>query len=448
LGTDFFNENAEGLNLDPPYPSATWWTMANPDSITFDEYQLTRRVTAGFSGVWEATDKQRLSFNFYTRRTGYKEPVPSSVEHRNLTAPGGSVQFEADSGAGRIRNHVSTGVDLDGQYTTDFRRPNIGNAMEAPELVANATINQHRAGGYLTDRLTIGSKWTVLGGVRFDSISNQFTDKLKADGLDLSGSQNFTHATGRLGVSWNAAKNVGLFASWGQGFIPPATEELYANPAALGGFNQSLVPATSMGEEVGARGSAGSRVFWDVDFFRLDTKNDFERYRIDSRPLETFYGNAGESRRYGAESSIRWLPARHVTVTGAYTYAHFVYTKYDSLTYPGNLTGNSLPNCPRQQLYVEASYEFARTWAIGGGTQAFSRGFVDPTNLAWADGYALLNARFSKSWQHHRAYGTFFITGTNLTAKRYIAFTEPDPDGNSYQPGASRELFGGIQVRF
>jgi outer membrane receptor protein involved in Fe transport len=43
---------------------------------------------------------------------------------------------------------------------------------------------------------------------------------------------------------------------------------------------------------------------------------------------------------------------------------------------------------------------------------------------------------------------TLFVAGRNLTAKRYIAFTEPDPDGNSYQPGPGREIFGGLQFRF
>ena len=210
----------------------------------------------------------------------------------------------------------------------------------------------------------------------------------------------------------------------------------------------ALVPATSMGEEVGARGAAGSHLYWDVAFFRLDTKNDFERYRISSRPLETFYGNAGETRRYGLESSLRWTPVRRLTVTGAFTYSHFVYSSYTRLTYTGNLVGHDLPNCPRQQLFADASFEVAKSWTVGGGVQALSRGFVDPTNATWVNSYGLLNARLSHSWQRGKAGAEIFVTATNLAAKRYIAFSEPDPDGNSYQPGASREIFGGVRIRF
>jgi hypothetical protein len=56
--------------------------------------------------------------------------------------------------------------------------------------------------------------------------------------------------------------------------------------------------------------------------------------------------------------------------------------------------------------------------------------------------------RLSKTWQRGRIYGTLFLQGKNLTGTKYIAFTEPDPDGNSYQPGPMQELFAGVQIRF
>lgn len=446
IGTGFYNENSEGLNLN--WPSQNWWKMANPDALTYNEYQKTLRVTGGFTGQWVATDNQHVSFTFYIRRTAYKEPVPSSVEHRTMNAPGGSVQYAGDRGTGRTRYHFSAGLDLDGQFVHDLRHPNMGNAVETPEFLADQWITQSRVGGYATGWLTLGPQWTLLGSVRFDRIGNKLEDSLKRSGLDLSGSENFTKATGRLGVAWNPTKNTGLFVSWGQGFLPPATEELYANPAALGGFNRSLVPATSTGAEVGTRGNCRNRFFWEVDLFRLDTRHDFERYRIPNRPLETFYGNAGETRRYGFETQVKWLPVRRLTVVGAYTYSNFIYTRYTSLTYPGNLVGNGLPNSPRQQVFVDASCELWRSLTLGVSTMAYSRAFIDPTNKTWINAYGLMDARLSKSWRQRGVYETFFLAARNLTGKNYIAFTEPDPDGNSYQPGPNREVFAGIQIRF
>ncbi len=445
MGTGYFNQNPEGLNWqqvlqDPRQP--------NPDALTFNEYQRTVRFTGALSGEWSVAENQRVNFSVFTRRTRFTEPVPSSVAHRLLNSPGGSVQYDLQQGHGWLKHHFSSGFDLDGQFIDEQRHPNLGNAVEGPDLLSNEAITQKSFAGYLTERVGRGPKWAVLASVRMDRIGNVLEDKLRLNGVDLSGERIFRKATGRIGITWNPCQEVGLYASWGQGFLPPATEELVANPLAFGGFNHALVPATSSGAEVGVRGGMRSRVYYDVALFRLDTKNDFERYRIEGRPLETFYGNAGQSRRYGVETSVKWLPINRLTLATAYTYSHFVYTKYDSVTYGTNLKGNWLPNSPAQQVFADAYFELPRGLFLGVGTEAFSRAYVDPTNQTWIDGYGLLNARVSKTWQLGRAYGTLSVNGRNLTSKRYIAFTEPDPDGNSYQPGPEREVFAGAQVRF
>lgn len=320
--------------------------------------------------------------------------------------------------------------------------------MEGNALVADQSITQNRTGGYLTERLSLGPRWTLLLGARLDRIGNRLNDHLRLNGLDLSGSRIFTRATARAGLTWNATKQIGLYASWGQGFLPPATEELYANPTALGGFNRSLVPATSSGVELGTRGSFRNRLFYDAALFHLDTDNDFERYRMTGRPLETFYRNAGHTRRYGLETSARWLPSNRLTLSGAYTYSHFVYSQYDSMTYQGVLAGNRLPNSPSHQASADAYFEFVRSCFLGVSAEAYSRAYVDATNQAWTDAFGLLNARLGKTWRRRATYGTIFVAGKNLTGTKYIAFSEPDPDGNSYHPGSGREIFAGIQFRF
>jgi iron complex outermembrane recepter protein len=444
-GTAYFNQNPEGLNLaqveeDPRQP--------NPDALTFNEYQKTKRGTGALTGQWAFAENQKISFSSYGRYTHYDESVPSSVDHQDIGSPGGSAQYDADLGGGRVKHHLSIGFDLDGQMTDDFRHPNLGGGQQNSELLANQHITERRVAGFLTERMVIGGKWSILASVREDHISNELKDYLQSGGFDLSGQRTFDHATGRVGVTFNPRKDTGFYASWGQGFLPPATEELYANPDALGGFNTHLVPSTSWGVEGGIRGYVRDRLFYDAAVFHLDTKNDFERYRITSRPLETFYGNAGETSRYGLESEVRWIPAHLMTLSCAYTYSHFVYTQYVSRNYPGDLVGHWLPNSPNQQLYFDATFNLPHGLALSAGTQAYSRAFIDPTNQAYIDGYGLLNAWVSKQWQKGKLSYTFFMTGRNLTATNYIAFTEPDPDGNSYQPGPGREVFGGLRLSF
>ena len=441
--TGFFNENAEGLNIDQVNEDRT---MANPDALTYNEYQRTNRTTAGFTGRTSITPNQDLSYSVYYRHTNWVESVPSSVQHRTLDTPGSIIQYSLHSGRGWLKNHVSFGSDLDWQGIDEYRRPNLGGAQEGDELLSLQHISQRSLGVYAIDRVEFGPQWGVVADVRSDHIRNELTDQLKSDGLDLSGNASFAKTTGRVGLSWNPKDQVGLYTSWGQGFLPPATEELANNPERQGGFNKNLVPATSRGEEIGVRGDLAKRFFYDAAFFHLATENDFGRYRVPTRPLETFYRNAGSSRRYGLEAAFDWYATPSLIARMAYTFADFKYTSVQTLQ--GDFSGNYMPNAPRHQGYADLEYTWKSHLILGAALEFQSRSYVDATNLTWADGYALFHPRIGLRWRGDWYHGELMLSGRNVFGKEYIAFTEPDPDGNSYQPGPTAEVFLGLRISF
>lgn len=445
IATGYWNQNPEGLNIDQVKEDPR---QPNPDSLKFNEYQQTKRFTGGFTGQWKTAENQELAFNFFARPWNYTESVPSSVIHRNLQPFEGSSQYNINSHGSQIKNYFGMGIDAGGQTIGNTAYPNMGNAVQGTDLLADDSITQSHVGIYAMDRMALSDKWTLFFSGRWDRIGQSLTDHLVLNGLDLSGSQTFNHATGRVGATYTINPNLNAFVSWGNGFLPPATEELLANPDAIGGFNKHLQPATSNGPDIGIRGNVGYKVYYDLTFFYLYTHNDFERYRIAERPLETFYANGGNSNRYGIEATARWLPTRWLTIGGAYTFSHFTYSEYISHTYKGDLTGNFLPNSPTNQFYVDAVVQLPYHFNVSVKSLSFSKAYIDPTNSTWIDGYTLLGARISKDWQYKNFWGSLFVSGANLTNTKYIAFTEPDPDGNSYQPGPGREIFGGVEFRF
>jgi len=440
-GTSFFNENAEGLNAQQMAENRR---MANPDSLTYNEYQQTRRATWGLTGQTALAENQEVAFSLYYRATQFTESVPSTVQHRSYDSPGAFAQYSIHLGNGAIKNHLSVGVDIDGQSIDDTKRPNLGGAHEGALVVSDQTIHQSGLGVYLLDRVDLGPQWGAVLGVRWDRNTNRLKDNLMAGGVDRSGDANFDRATGRVGVTWNPNPSLGLYASWGQGFIPPATEELANNPAAFGGFNTNLVPATSQGWEIGARGVLGRSLTWDVAAFRLDTEHDFGRYRVPGRPLETFYGNLGASRRYGVETQLGWSPSSVFSAQLAYTYSNFKYTHVESLF--GTYSNVYMPNSPTSQLYLDLQVTPIPNLVIGLGVALQTRSYVDASNLTWAGGYTLLNARAGYGWKGRWHRGEVTLALLNLTGKEYIAFTEPDPDGNSYQPAPTRQVFAGVRL--
>lgn len=440
-GTSFFNENAEGLNAEQVAENRR---MANPDALTYNEYQKTRRGTVGVTGQTALTASQDFAFSLYYRNTQFTESVPSTVQNRTYDSPGAFVQYSINFGSGAIKNHLSVGVDIDGQSIDDTKRPNLGGAQEGALVVSDQTIQQGGLGVYLLDRVDLGPQWGAVLGVRWDRNTNRLQDNLKAGGIDRSGEANFDQPTGRVGVTWNPNPSLGLYASWGQGFIPPATEELANNPAAFGGFNTNLVPATSQGWEIGAHGVLWRSLSWDLVGFRLDTEHDFGRYRVPGRPLETFYGNLGASRRYGVETQLGWSPSPVFSAQVAYTYSNFKYTYVESLF--GTYSNVYMPNSPTSQLYLDLQATPIPNLVFGIGVALQTRSYVDASNLTWAGGYTLLNARAAYSWKGRWNRGEVSLALLNLTGKEYIAFTEPDPDGNSYQPAPTRQVFAGVRL--
>jgi iron complex outermembrane receptor protein len=465
--TDFFNENAEGLNLDwfSANPS-DYRKLANPDAYTLaeyrntpswyqqmfgvdripgNEYQRTGRFTSGLTGSIGLGANMDLALSAYYRHTKYTESVPSSLIHRGYDTPGLSLQVNHHAGEGWLKNHLSVGADFSWQTIDETKHPNLGNAVEGPDFQSDQAMSQSGTGVFVLDRLELGAQWGVTLSLRYDRVTGKLDDQLKAGGVDLSSDVAFKKATGRLGVTWNPLPDFSLYASWGTGFLPPGTEELVNNPYAYGGFNTHLVPATSSGEEVGARGSIAGSFTYDIALFYLATENDFGRYRMASRPLETFYGNVGSTDRYGLETFLAWYPVEPLALRLAYTYSHFKYVDVQTADAGVTYKDTWLPNCPQHQFYLDGEYKITPALTAGAALEYVSSWYIDSTNRIFANGYgktdpyALVHVRLGYKFEVGGSPWELVLSGRNILGVEYYGFTEPDPDGNSYQPAPTAE---------
>ena len=454
--TDFYHENPEGITLAQFRQNDR---QANPDAIPFNEYLQTNRTTFGLTGLMKIDEAQEIQFNGFTKRTLFTEANNRTFNHRTIMSPGTSVQYTLRSGQpdGHFRNRLSVGADVQWQTIDEHRADNL-HSVEGDTIRSKERIEQKGVGLFAIDMLDIGGGWGLMACLRYDDIRNELSDLLKSP-YDLTGNADFSRLTGRIGATFSPLRDITLYASWGQGFLPPATEELAQNPDHFGGFNTHLTFATSNSFEVGSRGVLKRVLQYEATVFHLTTENDFDRYRIPDplRNQETFYRNAGSSRRYGLELYAKFSPARAVEVQLAYTYSHFTYTNSTPIQImmddPAILkyvrSGNWLPNSPRHQLALDLQYTLATGLTVGLGSEMLSRTYIDGANVESeaAEGCALVNGRISYAWEVRGIGGELRLQFRNITDKEYIAFTEPDPGGNAYQPGARREAFVGLRVR-
>lgn len=454
--TDYFNQNAEGLSIDQVNKNPK---QANPDAVPFNEYQKTNRITNGIVGQLKISDIQDLLFNGYMRWSKYKETSNKAAQYRNFTSPGGGIQYNLHLGSGDLKHNISVGTEFRWQGISENKYKSLNDTtrkddgtddtnIEDTTILANQTIDQNMVGAYVFYNLGIGNKLFFNASLRYDKIHNELADKLNVGtALNQSDNADFDKVTGKIGATYAFSDELSLYANWGSGFIPPATEELANNPASFSGYNKNLSPATSSSEEVGFRGYIGNIFTYDVTGFYMTTDKDFFRFKLYPARgnQEVFYGNAGSSKRMGLETFLAVKPTEKLNIQLAYTYSNF---KYDS---PDSLKDVWVPNSPQHQFNLDAEYEITKDLTIGVNADMQSKWYIYPDsshkNIV-QDGFTLIGARIQYKFEFSGLDGTIALYGRNLGGTKYIAFTEPDPDGNCYQPGPLSEYFVNLKIHF
>lgn len=453
---DVYHENAEGLNLDQYRQDPK---QANGDAIPFNEYLETKRFSTGVSGQYNYLNTHVIDFNGFYKNTKFTEANNKTFTDRTIDNFGGTAQYTLHMGKpnSSIKNHISVGSDINFQKFNSAQQINV--LTVRTDKVSDADVKQTGIGAFIIEKIDFARDWSAMLSARYDKIKNELTDNFKAGGIDRSGNADFNNTTGRIGLTYAPIEEANFFANWGQGFLPPATEELVQNPDAFGGFNTKLTYAKSNGFDFGIRGTIKDMFYYDVTGFYLKTENDFDRYRVPGRGVETFYINRNASNRIGAELYAKFTPIRPLKFELAYTFSSFKYKidnaipiiMDDTTIHKFIENDKFLPNSPQHQLYFDAQYtDILPHITIGISGEALSKWFIDGANIETeaAEGYALLHARivYSAKIKNIDYELSFYVK--NIADKQYVAFTEPDPGGNSYQPAARRQFFGGFKIFF
>jgi len=442
--TDHFEQNAEGLNRlqvqqDPRQP--------NPDAIPKNEFYKVGRFTGGLAGRFGLAPGQALNLTGFFRTWKYMEPRPPEIIRREFLTPGLTLQYDFDSDAGAIRNHLSVGGDVQWQSIDELRFENLGGARQGA-LQSNQNIMQHAEGVFLVDRIGFARDWTLMFCGRYDAIANHLRNILYAN-PDSSYSKDFHRATARLGLAWAPAKQLSLYANWAQGFLTPATAELANNPEGRSGLNRDLTFATSTGEEFGARGLLPRACSYELAAFHLRTFNDLGRYRRLDRWGVDFYRNVGDTRRFGVETRLGWQPVRRLEMEAAYTWSQFKYVA------PTAIKGHWLPNSPEHMLNLGVDYQVVPQLSVGIESEMQSHWWVDTDGMASVPGFTLWGAKASYRWHMGESGGELSFAARNVFGASYMAFTEPDFDNtddilvdvwNSYQPGPKQEYYARVSL--
>jgi iron complex outermembrane recepter protein len=318
-----------------------------------------------------------------------------------ITGSGGVVDLDRDFGGGELRWHYSgqaAGSPLDVTIGVAYDRMDEARKGYVNVLGTRGDLRRdeddlvHDFDQYLIATWYLNERWQLAGGFRHSEVKYESEDHfIVGANPDDSGSIDFNSTVPVLGLLFQAAPGVHVFASIGSGFETPTFSELAYRPDGAPGLNFDLQAAESTHGELGVKWRIGPNAQLNTTLFRSDTRHDIVTGPAPFPGRNTFV-NADLTRREGAEvaASLSMLKAA-LTLDVAYTYTRARFEEF--VNFAGiDLSGNQIPGVPENSAYADLSWSYAPA-GLSTGLEArwADRVFADDLNSASADSYVVMN---------------------------------------------------------
>jgi iron complex outermembrane recepter protein len=282
----------------------------------------------------------------------------------------------------------------------------------------------------------------LSGGARYDWVRFDLDDRYLGDGFNDSGSRTMSSVSGNIGASWAFGDRFVPYANISTAFETPTTTELVNQPDGSGGFNPELGPQRAVNYEIGARGQPIPELSYSVALF-LGRVSD-AIVQVGEIGGRAFFGNTGKTHNDGAEAGVSLTPVKGLTLSGAYTYAHYRFAS-------GDFDGNRLPGVPDHfwrlglrtelpvGLYLDADHTLSSSVAADDANQLI----VD----AWGAG--VTNLRLGWDGTVGSLQLGPFVGFNNLWDRRYVgSVTLNGIGGRVFEPAPRRVIYFGGEISY
>ena len=317
--------------------------------------------------------------------------------------------------------------------TVDSKRfVNVGGKRGAPTFAADQSARTIDA--YAEGRLRPAPGLTLIAGVIYTAGLRRQDQRFPAT---VTGRERFGQLSPRLGLLYQPAKDIQLYANFSRSHELPGFIEL----AQVASF-VPLAAQRAWTAEIGARGRLGPARF-DVSAYRADLEGELLQYNVAPPTIPAATFNAGRTRHQGVEAGLdvdlgRWARLRQV-----YQWNDFRFRR------DAQFGDNRLPVVPEHLFRTE----------IRLGTEAISlaphlewvpRGaWADYANSFRTRGYALIGLG---AQARINARVTLFADARNLADRKAAgdvgAVVTYSTASAIFYPVERRSLFAGIRAAF
>ena len=288
-------------------------------------------------------------------------------------------------------------------------------------------------GVYLQDQITLARGLKLVAGARLEDFTQRYDELV----YDTHNRQHNVATLPRIGLTYQPAQPVTFYASWSKSFSPTLAAQF-----TEGGL--PFQPERGHQYEAGVRTTElHGRLSSSVALYRIRASNLLITNPGD--PLASIQIGTTESKGIEFDASGRLLPGWDFTLAYAFNEARIVADP----VYP---VGNTSQNAPRHSGSIWTVYQLQhgplRGLSFGGGLQARSYRYVDPSDDVVLPGYGRLDATvsyaFGGSHGHENRY-RIAVNIQNLTDRRYF---ESGNTPTVIFPGSPINVWTQFQVRF
>jgi catecholate siderophore receptor len=325
-----------------------------------------------------------------------------------------------------------------GVPSTSLLHPDQGDLFTgfgATSILVNGTVDTYS--GYLIDTLQLGRQWTLVAGLRYDSVASIYDESLPP-------ATNFTANNAR--PSWRGAlvyqpaPNGSIYFAAGTSFHPNVQQVSLDNESVLPANFKDLPVGENLDLELGTkwdlfknRLSVSGALFWDEQTNPATEDADDD----------LLYVLNGKERVVGVELGAAGRITDDWQVLGSITYNRGVVT---SSSVP-DLVGNPILNDPKCTFSLWTTYDLPWKFQVGFGVDGVGARAgsesPDPANglIMEAPGYVLLSAMVKYQVNSH-----IEIQGnvTNLNDQAYYDGVHP----GHVVPGEGRTFFLSTNFKF
>lgn len=312
----------------------------------------------------------------------------------------------------------------------------------------------HNLDEYLQGSWRFAPDWSLQAGLRHSQVDFDSADHYITTGNgDGSGGKVFVATSPVAGLLWRPGERLRVYATYGEGFETPSSDELAYRPDGGSGLNFGLQPARSGNGELGLKLRLRESIEATVAVFRSITRNELV-VATNSGGRAT-YQNAGRTRRQGIEAGLdaalggRWHGALAYTYLDARVRESYLSCTSTPCTTPTTTiaAGNRLPGVAASNLYAALCWGDEAGWRAALEAQAVGAVPVNDANRESAPAYGLLGFSGGYTWPlpHWRLRG--FGRIDNLGDNHYIgSVIVNDGNGRYYEPGPGRSAYVGLDL--